>query len=49
MSTYMVEYSTDNGATLEMMLVSAKDYTEAYTNAVFALPFGVIIAEVFKL
>lgn len=49
MSTYMAEYTTDRGATTQVMFVSAKDYTKAYLSVCYALPVETIILTVFKI
>lgn len=49
MNTYLVEYTEDNGDTKKTMLVTALDYTKAYLNACFALPFMATIIELFKI
>lgn len=49
METYMVEYTTNGGTTIETMLVSAKDYTKAYLDVCYSLPSVAIILSVFKI
>ena len=49
MKTYMLEWTENNGATYNMMLVSADDYSKAYLQGLFDLPSGAMITDLFEI
>lgn len=49
MKTYMLEWTENNGATYNTMLVSAEDYSKAYLKGLFALPRVAMITDLFEI
>ena len=49
MKEYMVEYTLDDGVTMQTMIVNAKDYTTAYLDGIDKLPKEAIITELFEI
>ena len=49
MKTYMLEWTENNGATYNTMLVSAEDYSKAYLQGLFALPRVAMITDLFEI
>lgn len=49
MKTYMLEWTENNGATYNTMLVSAEDYSKAYLQGLFALPSVAMITDLFEI
>lgn len=47
--TFMAEYTVNNGASYDTILVSADAKPQAILEAYLALPFGAIVTEIFEV